>query len=420
MELEKPATGIMSKLKGVSRRDFLKITRQFGVSSTMLGLAGLTGAVTLPRLAEAANSTYQKRFKTPPKVTLKFGAATINERVASIEHSGALTFTQDIEERSDGAIRIEFIGESQICGQLDCVKKALQGIVDIFGSSTQNAAGGAPYYNVLDYAYVFPSRASMYYFFYHPKSEVILREPLRQRHKLQMLFAHAELRGLMLGKGWEDKPTVTSVTQLAGTKNRVTGTQLGRIAMKLLKLNPVPIAWEETLDGLKQGLIDGAETWSSAAVHANMVPVMSQDVQLKFFAGCATAAMRLQSFEALPPDLQDAVMESAYTTQLWVQGCNEAGLFQIVGATAPPLPGTYYDKGGIRVAQLSPEALKEAEEMCSPQYQPAAWASWRERLDAWSGGHDTYQTIYDVAREIPLTKEAINVEPRRWWRSDVA
>ena len=420
MELQKLQTGLAAKLRGVSRRDFLRLTRQFGLTSTLLGLGGLTGAVTLPRLAEAANSTYQKRFKTPPKVTLKFGAATINQRVAEIEHSGALTFTQDIEERTDGAIRIEFIGDSQICGQLDCVKKALQGIVDIFGSSTQNAAGGAPYYNVLDYAYVFPSRASMYYFFYHPKSELILREPLRKRHKLQMLFAHAELRGLMLGKKWEDKPTVTSVTQLAGTKNRVTGTQLGRIAMDLLDLNPVPIAWEETLDGLKQGLIDGAETWSSAAVHANMVPVMSQDVQLKFFAGSATAAMRLQSFEALPAELQDAVMESAYTTQLWVQGCNEAGLFEIVGATTPPLPGTYYEKGGIRVAALSPEALKEAEEMCSPQYQPGPWAAWRERLDAWSGGHDTYQTIFDVAREIPRDKEAINVEPRRWWRSDVA
>ncbi|WP_232312667.1 hypothetical protein [Enterovibrio coralii] len=52
---------------------------------------------------------------------------------------------------------------------------------------------------------------------------------------------------------WKDKPLVTSVDQLAGTKNRVTGTQLGRIAMQLMNLNPVPIAWEETLDGLKQG-----------------------------------------------------------------------------------------------------------------------------------------------------------------------
>ena len=408
---------LRSRLKGVSRRDFLRVSARYGVASTLIGLSGLGGAVSLPRLAEAANSTYQKRFAKAPKATLKFGAATINDFVREIEHSGALSFVQDLEERTDGAIRIEFLGASQICGQLDCVKKALQGIVDIYASSTQNAAGGAPYFNVLDYAYMFPSRASMYYFFYHPRSEALLREPLRKRHKLEFLFSHAELRGLMLGKKWENKPTVKSVRELAGTKNRVTGTQLGRIAMELMNLNPVPIAWEETLDGLKQGLVDGAETWSSAAVHANMVPVMSQDVQLRFFAGCAGTAMRLQSFEALEPALQDAVMESAYTTQIWAQGCNEAGLYQIVGASDPPLPGTHYAKGGIRVAALSEEAIAEAEKMCSPQHRPEAWEAWRERLNAWSGGHDTYQEIHDVARELPAGKEAVNVEPRRWWRS---
>ena len=408
---------LISKLTGVSRRDFLRVSGQYGITSTLLGLCGLTGAVTLSRLAEAANSTYDKRFRTPAKATLKFGAATINVRVQEIEHSGALRFVQDLEERTDGAVRIEFLGANQICGQLDCVKKALLGIIDIYASSTQNAASGAPYFNVLDYAYMFPSRAAMYYFFYHPKSEALLREPLRKRHKLELLFGHAELRGLMLGKKWKDKPTVKSVTELAGTKNRVTGSQLGRIAMKLMNLNPVPIAWEETLDGLKQGLVDGAETWSSAAVHANMVPVMSQDVQLKFFAGCAGTAMRLQSFEALASELQDAVMESAYVTQLWAQGCNEAGLYQIVGASNPPLPGTYYARGGIRVAALSDAALKEAEEMCSPRHHPQAWEAWRERLNTWSGGHDTYREIYEIAREIPADRAAVNVEPRRWWRA---
>ncbi len=53
---------------------------------------------------------------------------------------------------------------------------------------------------------------------------------------------------------------MTSVEQLAGNRNRFTGTQLGKIAMELMQLTPIPVAWEETLDGLKQGLLDGAET----------------------------------------------------------------------------------------------------------------------------------------------------------------
>ncbi len=72
----------------------------------------------------------------------------------------------------------------------------------------------------------------------------ILREPLEKRHGLKFLFSHCELRGLQMGLSWEKKPTVTKLEELFGTKNRVTGTQLGRIAaVQILNLNPVPIAW---------------------------------------------------------------------------------------------------------------------------------------------------------------------------------
>jgi TRAP-type C4-dicarboxylate transport system substrate-binding protein len=395
----------------------MKVAGRYGLSSTLLGAATLGGALTLPELATAANSTYKKRFKNSPKFTLKFGAAGLNERNLLVERAGCLQFVNDLEERTEGAIRVEFIGSNQICGQLNCVKKTMQGITDIYASSTQNAAGGAPYLNVLDYAYMFPSRAAIYYFLYHPDSEKILREPMRRKHKIQFLFSHAELRGIMLGLKWKNKPTVTSVDQLAGTKNRVTGTQLGRIAMTLMKLNPVPIAWEETLDGLKQGLIDGAETWMSAVAYANMSPVVSQCVDLRFFCGTEHTAMSSKVFDKLGSVLQDAVMESAYTTQIHVQGVHEASLVHTCGATNPQMPNTIFAKNGTRVAEISPAELRKAEEMCSPEFQPQHWEEWRERINGWAGGIDTYSSIYKIAREIPADTRAENVEPRRWWKS---
>jgi len=401
----------------ISRRDLMKVAGRYGLSSTLLGVAAAGGALTLPELAAAANSTYKKRFKNSPKFTLKFGAAGLNERNLLIERAGCLQFVNDLEERTDGAIRVEFIGSNQLCGQLNCVKKTMQGITDIYASSTQNAAGGAPYLNVLDYAYMFPSSAAIYHFLYHPDSEKILREPMRRRHGIQFLFSHAELRGIMLGLKWKNKPTVTSVEQLAGTKNRVTGTQLGRIAMTLMKLNPVPIAWEETLDGLKQGLIDGAETWMSAVAYANMSPVVSQCVDLRFFCGTEHTAMSSKVFDKLGSVLQDAVMESAYTTQIHVQGVHEASLVHTCGATNPQMPNTIFAKNGTRVAEISPAELRKAEEMCSPEFQPQHWEEWRERINGWAGGIDTYSSIYKIAREIPADTRAENVEPRRWWKS---
>ncbi len=403
-------------ISGISRRDFLRVAKRFGMTSTLLGLAGLTGTVTLTQLAHAAGTTYDKRFSNEPRVTLRYGAAGFNARNLLIERNGILEFIRDIEERTDGEIRIEFIGDNQICGQLDCVTRTQEGIVDLYSASTQNSAGGAPYFNVLDFAYMFPSRASQYYFFYHPRSNAILREPLERMHGIKFLFTHCELRGIMLGNSWRDRPLVTSVTDIAGTANRVTGTQLGRIAMELMQLNPRPIAWEETLDGLRQGLIDGAETWASAVAYANMSPVVSQCIDLRFFCGTEHTAMSASSFDALGGELQEAVMESSYLAQMAAQYANEAALVNTVGFSDPQHPGTIFAEAGVRNAFLSPEALREAEEMCSPEFVPGPWEQWRERISNWAGGLDTYTETYNIAREIPADMLVENVEPRRWWK----
>ncbi|WP_370210622.1 TRAP transporter substrate-binding protein [Roseovarius sp.] len=407
---------VYDRIKGVSRRDFFRVAGTYGLSSTMLAAGAFGGAMTAGNLASAAESTYTRRFSKEAKHTLKFGASGFNPQNLLIERAGALEFARDLEARTDGEIRVEFIGNNQLCGQLSCVEKTQQGITDIYAASTQNSAGGAPYLNVLDYAYMFPGRASQYHFLYSPESQRILRDPYEKRHGLKFLFSHCELRGIQLGLSWQDKPTVTKLEQLFGTKNRVTGTQLGRIAMEALNLNPVPVAWEETLDGLKQGLIDGAETWASAVAYANMSPVVSQSVDLKFFCGTEHTAMSASVFDSLGGDLQDAVLESAYWAQTHVQAANEAALVKTVGFSDPQLPNTIFAENNVRNAFLADDQIKMAEEMCSPEFQPQLWEQWRDRLNKWAGGIDTYQEIYNIAREVDKDMLPENVEPRRWWK----
>ncbi|MDI5923054.1 TRAP transporter substrate-binding protein DctP [Halomonas sp. LR5S13] len=405
-----------SPIANVSRRDFLNISGRFGLTSTLIAASGLGASLTASSLARAADEEQQRRYQTEPKFKLRFGASGFNERNLDIQKSGQLFFARDLEERTNGAIRVEFMGSNEVCNQLDCVSKTQQGIVDIFSASTQNSAGGAPYLNVLDFAYMFPSVASMFHFFYDKRSETLLREPLRQRHNLQFLFTHCDLRGIMLGLKWEDEPLVTSLEQLQGTKNRVTGTQLGRIAMEQLGLNPVPVAWEETLDGLRQGLLDGAETWMSAVAYAGMAPVVSQAVDLRFFAGTEHTAMSLPKFDSLGSELQEQVMESAYCAQIFTQGMNEAGRYQIVGATEHPAENTVFAQNNVRVAPLSDAEREKAEQLCSPEFNPEPWEQWRERLNGWAGGVDIYKEIHGIAREIPRDTAAVNVKPQRWWK----
>mgnify|MGYP000465632818 FL=1 len=179
-----------NKINHLTRRDLFKVAGQYGMSSTLMAAGAFGGAMSLANLASAAESTYEKRFAKEPKHTLKFGAAALNAHNLLIERAGALEFARDLESRSDGEMRVEFIGDNQICGQVSCVEKCQQGIVDIYAASTQNSAGGAPYLNVLDYAYQFRNRADQYHFLYHPESQRLLRDPYEKRHGLKFLFSH--------------------------------------------------------------------------------------------------------------------------------------------------------------------------------------------------------------------------------------
>lgn len=127
--------------------------------------------------------------------------------------------------------------------------------------------------------------------------------------------------------------------------------------------------------------------------------------------------MSASVYDSLGGELQDAVMESSYLAQVHVQAANEAALVNTVGYSDPQLPQTIFAQNNVRMAFLPEEEIKMAEEMSSPEFQPQLWEQWRERLNGWSGGIDTYQDIYNVAREIPKDTLAENVEPRRWWKA---
>jgi TRAP-type transport system periplasmic protein len=400
------------KAAGVSRRDFGRIAKTFGLSSTYLALGGMTGMVTSEALAQAVKSAYDRRLKTPAKHTLRMGTI-YNDNHILIQRAGAYDFVRDIEDRTDGAIRINFLNAGAVCAEERCIQQAMQGVLDIGTSSTQNASAVAPWLNALDFPFMFQSNGQIYHFLYNPQSEPLFRKMYRERHGMEFLFTLAEMRHLFMGAKWKDKPAITSVKELAGTKNRVTNTQLGRIAMQLMQLNPVPVAWVETLDAMKTGLIDGMETWPTACTAFNITPVVSQYVGLRFIPGTGHTAIRRQSLEKLDASLQDAVRESAYFTQRAVQLNNEAGLALISGEVPNPPESTIFGRYGVKMNFLSAEALKEAEEIASPQ--KSEYGTWHEQLNK-IAGFNVYEKFLPVAREYPADKLAIDVEPRRWWK----
>lgn len=402
----------------LSRRDFFRIAGRHSLTAALFAVAGVTRPLSAADLARSASRIQDGRAGRAA-IVLRFGAANLNADLLRLQQSGQLWFAQELERRSAGALRVDFIGDNRACTQDDCARAALRGEVDIFAAATQNSAASIPYYAVLDFPYLFPSRAALHHFFYHPASERLLREPLRRHHDIHFLYSHCELRGLMLGNRWRHAPAISSPGQLFGSSQRVSATPFSRLALSLMGMNPTRITWEQTLDHLRSGRLDGVETTASAVAQPEIAAVVSQAVELNFMAGTQHTAMRYSVFSRLPAPLQDLIMETAFAAQQFTQRENEIALTTVVGAAAEPAPGTVFRKWGIRVVNPAAAALQEFEASCAPRFNPGPWQAWRERLNRAAGGYDVYEEIHAIARQVAADLPATAVRPRRWWQETV-
>lgn len=400
------------KLAGVSRRDFMRIAKRWGLTSTYFAAGAMGGIFSAEALAQKTRSVYERRLGEA-KYTMKLGSVANwdNNRIIRL---GYYHFARDVEDRTNGAIQIEVLDANSICAEQVCIQKTMQGVLDMGTSSTQNASSVAPWLNAIDFPYMFQSAGQLYHFFFNPASDRLFRKVYREKYRMEFLFSLCEMRNLFMGLKWKDKPSVTRVGDLAGTKNRVTNTQLGRIAMQLMELNPVPVAWVETLDALKNGLIDGMETWTSATTAFNMAPVVAKYVGLKFIPGTGHTAINTRSLDKVGSELTEEILEAAYYAQQQVMYANEAALALVSGEVPNPSPNTIFGQSGTEMNFLSDEALDECEEIASPKREE--YNRWHEKLNEMAG-FNVYEEMLPVAREFDRGAQAIDVEPRRWWRS---
>lgn len=408
------------KPKRLSRRQFNQLVAGFGISavSTALARAARAGEPETylhlaQRTAEESKAEASRAGKAA--VNLRFGISGHTPATNEVLRIGVYQFKEDMLKRTNGAVNIELFGGNSLCTELTCIQKCLTGTMQGFNSSTQNAAHTVPFFNCLDFPYLFPNRAALYHFFYDPRSEAVFRKPLREKYNVEFLWTTCELRDVFMGPKWRDGPRVRRPEDIKGARIRVTGSDLGRIALELFGANPIPLDWAETLEGLKSGVVDGQETFSTAAGAFNMGGVTGQEAVVEFFPGTEMTAMDARVFAKLEPAVQNALRDSAFAMQQWSQAENERSLREAVGVEDPPKPGTLWAKSGVKVNVLSKQEKEAWVKRASPEHNPKPYETWRERIAKLGGGVDVYGEIVKIVKDLPEETRPDAVKPRRWW-----
>ena len=236
------------------------------------------------------------------KYTLQFGFET--PRTDS-QFIGAEHFAKVAKEKSGGRLEIQLFPDSQLGNGPTMLSNMRDGDLDIYMGGSGFFANMAQKLNILDIPFLFQSTD-------HVDS---LLEGDFGRLMLDELDAY-DIKGLAF---WENgfrcltnlKNEVKSAADVKGMKLRTLANPMHIEAWTLLGTNPVPMPLSELYTALETKTVEGQEHPLNVTYSAKLYEVQKYITVSNHAYSPLIVGMNLETFEDLPKDLQDILIEAA-------------------------------------------------------------------------------------------------------------
>lgn len=390
----------------ISRGKFLRLTGAFGFMAALGGVATACGQDVGQQAQQQSQDQADKEAQAEHKLVLSVDG--VPDRwpdqpvfKPTMYHFGTWQLKEAIEKRSDNKIFVDIQAGGALGAGSDLMEKVQQGIVDIGNASTQNAAAVAPVWNVTDFPYAIGDVENYWKIVYSKEVNDTLRKASMDEFDLVPLTIFPQIRWIELGKGVDE---VRTPEGLQGLKIRVTASKLELEAFDILPANPTPIDWTETFTALNEGTIDGLHVGMASVADAGIYEAVGQAVNTEWMYNADTNFMSKSSFDDLPDDMQEAVMEGAFEAQVWVQDNFDRLHKEQVGNRDDSPSDAIYQKAGVELILLTDDERAEWEQTLGYEQNKDRFDPMIDRF-----GRDAYETVLDVA------SSSGKAEQKRWW-----
>jgi TRAP-type C4-dicarboxylate transport system substrate-binding protein len=392
----------------LSRRDFLNVSKDYGTKAAAFAAAtGTTSAAVISSFA-AKDAHAQKKAK----YKIRYGASVVNPKNEQFLQTQNYKFVKWIEELSDGEISVQLLDKGQACAETQCAERVGAGVLDMGGSSAQNAAAIIYYSQALDWPFLWRDPQSLLNLLHDPKMNPVYRDVWRKQYGVEFLYCMNERRDIFMGLKYSDQPEVRTPEQLAGAKLRITNSLMIKNFAASLGMSPVPLAWTETLEGMKSGVVDGMETWGSAAAGFGMTNVTAQVLELNFCPGNSCVFMNGRSMDKMPGAMQDVVRESARrASELASVKVAEAANTVTGNGPEPTAESNYVKlKDTMRHVRLTESEMDAFRAKGSVEKNAKIYSEIRKELDKLAG-LDVFGAVSEYEKEV----RGKPLNAGKWW-----
>jgi len=259
-----------------------------------------------------------------------------------------------MEERSGGKLNVKVLGRAIMGSEREVLEGCRMGTLDAGIISAGMLGNIIPQFFIVAMPYLFNNHDEANAFLDGPVGQKLFKM-LEGKDLVSSGYATYAFRGV-----WNNKGPITKPDDLKGLKIRTLENPLDLSIMTHMGGIAVPLAWSETVIGLRQGLIDGISVTYGLGYQYKLYEHTKYVTQTKHFYEPAILVINKKLFNTFSPEEQKIIKETAAEAQLW--GRREQMQFDEKAQSL--LEGK-----GMKVNSLSPEAFSAFRERTKIVYE---------------------------------------------------
>ncbi len=238
-------------------------------------------------------------------------------------HKSLVFFADEVRDRTNGQIDITVYGGGQLGDERDYIEGIELGTIDVTKVSAAPLGQFADSLQVVSLPFIFRDQAHQHAVLRGEIGDRLMSE-LEENGFKGLTFMDSGFRSVTTSTG-----PVRTPADMQGQKIRVMPSAPLIDTINALGATAVPMGQGEVYVALQQGVIDGWENNEPTVIAFNMQEVAEYYSYTRHVSIPDILIMSADSFNALPADLQSAVMDAAaatapFHTQIWNDYVEEA------------------------------------------------------------------------------------------------
>ncbi len=242
--------------------------------------------------------------------TIRLRLAHVNSEATTF-HKGLEKFKELVEERSGGRISARIFANAQLGNERDNIEGLQMGTIDVAAFSTAPLSAFVPNFDLLSAPMLFADHAHAFRVADGPIGQELDKELLEKQKIRNLGYIDTGSRHV-----YSTRP-VRSLADFSGLKIRVMENSLHMDTFTAFGAIPTPMASGDVFTALSQGTIDAAENTMQYINTMKMYEVCKYVTKTGHFYGIMMICMSERSFEKLPDDLKQIVLDAGREASLY-------------------------------------------------------------------------------------------------------